>query len=534
MIGSNLFRRMVVGLVGMGMVITLAGCAPAQDEDAATETPPPITEAVEEDIQPTPEPDTDNASEASEAEVEDSPSATATPEPDFPPADALLIDGEPWWVFLASDEANDGRKLWAMNTDGTGLTKLIDERVYAYKTLPQESLSNGLTIAYVTGTQTTCGRVLKIQNVPGGAVQASIPLLLPDLEAECPDTADAHAISEAISTAPSWSPDGSKLAFVGAIDAPNADVYAYDLASGDITRLSDGPDHAHVLSWSPDGRYVIHQAEPTYDFEELLFNPVAGVWAARPDGSGSVPLYDDLPLFDEHLERPYLSTYEFVYGWPAYNEVLLVSTVGYDSNNNNVRLANPDTGAITYIRRCCFETFAFDEESLTWLFLVQEDEDASPYLVFWKDGTEIRIDPEVEITDVRSPGQDVFLGYTHDGAVYRITPEGEFESIPTPDEVGLYPWVYLSPDGEWTIFTPSIWAPDQPGMWMAKTGDEPVLVIDEFVESIYWSPDGPQFYFVSRREEGDIQRLYRLDLSSLEPEFMFGEFYDSSRLEWVP
>ena len=42
---------------------------------------------------------------------------------------------------------------------------------------------------------------------------------------------DALEAMRAISEQPSyrWSPDGTKLAFIGAMDGPSADVYLYDL-----------------------------------------------------------------------------------------------------------------------------------------------------------------------------------------------------------------------------------------------------------------------------------------------------------------
>jgi len=55
---------------------------------------------------------------------------------------------------------------------------------------------------------------------------------------------------------PSFSPDGSRLAFVLRITGPYGELAVADLASGKVRRLTD--DHALALSpaWSPDGRFI--------------------------------------------------------------------------------------------------------------------------------------------------------------------------------------------------------------------------------------------------------------------------------------
>lgn len=57
-----------------------------------------------------------------------------------------------------------------------------------------------------------------------------------------------------------WSPDGSVLAFIGAIHGPTADVYTLDLQSREVRRLTSGPMQATDLYWSPDGQSLVHLA----------------------------------------------------------------------------------------------------------------------------------------------------------------------------------------------------------------------------------------------------------------------------------
>lgn len=55
-----------------------------------------------------------------------------------------------------------------------------------------------------------------------------------------------------------WSPDGTQLAFSGAIDGPSSDLYLYDTTTGEITRLSDGIEQIDGIRWSPSGEWIWH------------------------------------------------------------------------------------------------------------------------------------------------------------------------------------------------------------------------------------------------------------------------------------
>jgi TolB protein len=54
---------------------------------------------------------------------------------------------------------------------------------------------------------------------------------------------------------PSWSPDGTKLAFMGAIGG-NYELQVVDLATGVVTQLTHSPGHDAWPAWSPDGSTI--------------------------------------------------------------------------------------------------------------------------------------------------------------------------------------------------------------------------------------------------------------------------------------
>lgn len=54
---------------------------------------------------------------------------------------------------------------------------------------------------------------------------------------------------------PAWSPDGHTLAFAGMVEG-ESDIYTYDLRSGEVRRLTDGPDSEIMPAWSADGSEI--------------------------------------------------------------------------------------------------------------------------------------------------------------------------------------------------------------------------------------------------------------------------------------
>jgi TolB protein len=57
-----------------------------------------------------------------------------------------------------------------------------------------------------------------------------------------------------VNAAPQWSPDGRKLALTLGGSAGNPDIYILDLATQDLTRITDDPAIDTEPVWAPDGR----------------------------------------------------------------------------------------------------------------------------------------------------------------------------------------------------------------------------------------------------------------------------------------
>ena len=216
-------------------------------------------------------------------------------------SDAPLTDEPSWMVELEPDG------VVVMNADGTGQRLLVpyEPKVFRWGAYDMWFMSaiapSGWTAARVAPT--TDGRAdprLFIFNLPDPSLVAEIPLLADDLRPERvereigdggPETnKDLYLAihSAGFSAGAEWSPDGTQLAFLAAIDGPSADVYLYDTRTNEVSRLTDGPNQPKLLGWSPDGQWVVHSEITDIRLGDGIFYDNLNLWAAAADGSGSI------------------------------------------------------------------------------------------------------------------------------------------------------------------------------------------------------------------------------------------------------
>ncbi|MEM6377088.1 MAG: DPP IV N-terminal domain-containing protein, partial [Bacteroidota bacterium] len=100
---------------------------------------------------------------------------------------------------------------------------------------------------------------------------------------------------------PTWSPDGSRIAFTSSTDQ-GSEIFVYWLESGSLARISQLEGGASGLSWSPDGTKLAFSMFIKESFEYLVKppkKPQGAQWAKHPfmetrlkheaDGSGYMP-----------------------------------------------------------------------------------------------------------------------------------------------------------------------------------------------------------------------------------------------------
>lgn len=78
---------------------------------------------------------------------------------------------------------------------------------------------------------------------------------------------------------PRWSPDGSRLAYVAAVDGGGPQLFVRWMASGESARITGLPDGPSSLAWSPDGQRIAYSMFVPDEPMKL------GAAPAKPDGA---------------------------------------------------------------------------------------------------------------------------------------------------------------------------------------------------------------------------------------------------------
>lgn len=256
--------------------LLLSSCASPMDSTTGPDTTP---QARRETLA------TQTTSERS-SPVSPTPIGTPTllpPLPRLADPDNPLNSTGPWLSFWIEDAKSD-RRLFITNPDGSGMTELHICEDCSWPALSDASPF----VAYVRTNLTSI-------------IQASQPPVAELIIVEVPSFQEVHVIDllgspglenvESLGESdlfevvrlswPSWSPDGSTIAFSAAIDAPNVDLYSFRVADELLTRLSRGPNHARSPRWSPDGATLLYAevAKPPIDYEV----DDLGVWAVNAE-----------------------------------------------------------------------------------------------------------------------------------------------------------------------------------------------------------------------------------------------------------
>ena len=439
-------------------------------------TPQPITPSQAETSRPTPPPTTPQVR----------PTAPPTPRPVL---DGELSRGGPWLVFL-TDEG-----LWVVNSDGSGLARLIDRAGAEFDHFINgaEADSGGrLALVEVDSFYAYSAPRLELLTLPDSQARQLTQLVpegfsVPHEEDPSRDVYNAVSLFNTFG----WSPDGSQLAFAGAMDGPSADLYVYDVAEDLIRRLTSGPSQTLGISWSPDGEWIVHGGAMFFPWG--MAGPRYGmvdVWAARADGSEVRRLYDASDSLDE-----------WVVGWLD-DDTFIVNSVDPERPPLHppwkLRTFNLASGDVRMLREAPFSSVAMSPE--LGKLLVGADEDVLMYDPEAPRGlrlidTTTRLEQVVvedEVSSVRwSSDLDLFLALT-DFGVLAVAPNGDFIDLAVPPGAEGFPAV--SPKGTELAWTGSgLWV----GFLTSSLDQPPRQVFPEPVSLATWGPEGDYLLFFS-------------------------------------
>ncbi|MBN1311525.1 MAG: PD40 domain-containing protein [Anaerolineae bacterium] len=408
------------------------------------------------------------------------------------------------WLAFAADNA-----IWVANADGSRASQITDSAVVA--TSPVAAPSGGHA-AYITASDPLYGGLeLWLLSLPSGESKTITALTSPatetgpdaDVIMDAPGLEIARAIIEIPSLA--WSPDGTMLAFIGAMDGTSADLYVYSLHGGSIRRLTDGPSQGYQPLWSPGGKYILHAGADSFGSGAGYM--MAGVWAAQVDSEEVLTLYQ--PDSSDEIFVEWISNSAFlVYSWSA------------ACGPHNLRTVDVETGEITKIWPGAFfvhggADVAHDPASGAVLITLDEysatssctadEQDRKPglYLANINRSGATYFSDLVAYGHVWDEQSRAFLAHTEDGAI-QITAQGGVTHLPAP--AAATPVV--SPDGTSWVWGSSGFAYTPAGLWIGPVGrSAPEQVFEGSVYNAAWSPDSQRVFFFTN------SKLYVTDRS---------------------
>jgi WD40 repeat protein len=247
------------------------------------------------------------------------PALTPTPYP-------TLSTSGPYLVYLVRTD-DDHQALTLLDADGTG-RKRLPLPDGAYISSIRDNLSpSGEWFAFHTGSASAepYDITLHLMHLPDGEISTVAKLLsdeypanfgpiakrlLQDYPQDYPSeyyTEDslAQLLQEIFIFgihSLGWSPDGRYLAFAGQMDGISSDIYRLDTKYDTITQLTDGPDQIESISWSADGKWILHEASNDPYGEGWSPN----IYAIGGDGSKGKRIFQNTHLWGWTSPTTYL------------------------------------------------------------------------------------------------------------------------------------------------------------------------------------------------------------------------------------
>ena len=417
--------------------------------------------------------------------------ATAEMPTDIQP---LAADDAGTWIILSTPDG-----LWRMRPDGTDLALYYERSPQVSISFTDQTVSPDgryLALLSTSGSSQYDQPTLTIFSVLSGKVLQNIPLTTsetnpsPDSMPGDPKLEAVRSIVEVESYA--WSPDGSRLAFMGVLDGPSSDLYLVSPKSNEITRLTDGPTQVIRPVWSPDGRYIVHVA--VGGLGTGAGYSVKGVWAAAADGSGTKLLYE--PDSGDEIVDGWLDDSRFVvHSWRV------------RCGEEDLRAVDVTTGEQQVLWKNAFSQVAVGRNSSSVLVGINtsscDTDQGTGLLVIPDGGSSFHVLEDDIVAMTWSPDAKLFFVLTEFGMV-AISPSGETIDIDTPIAVGSD---YDFPEVEPATHKLA-WSSEE-GVWISEItsglDNPPRQIISGSAPFARWGPNTDTLFFSI---DGDLYQAH--------------------------
>jgi hypothetical protein len=380
------------------------------------------------------------------------------------------------WLLVETDSG-----LWATNHNGSGLKKLTDIDYWDYR-LPAALQPHGNLIAFISPAGSDLHHMsLNLLSLPEGTITKITDLTSAETEAYA-DLAPGEAGLEALLAVRerhnlAWSTDGQRLAFVGVMDGPTAEIYVYDIVLNKIQRISSDDAQNYSPSWSPDGKTLLYFGTDSFSSGAVL--STNGVWEASGEGMNPSWLYT--PEKDSGAEH--------LVGWMD-DTTAVLDNIYPASGPERLRLYNVVTTKEVMLN----ENWMLAAEADSWRFAVIYADPSGLFLLTSLDETPVHLSQqEVEWIPPVNPGEYFFKVYFTDGSLATYgTSEYDHAVSPTNvmmgtggQDVSVWGWIWL-----WTSD-----AETEPGAWVTGPGADVGRIFDDRAAFPMWDQDSNLFFF---------------------------------------
>ncbi len=259
-----------------------------------------------------------------------------------------------------------------------------------------------------------------------------------------------------------WAPNSRYLAFAGQMNGPSSDIYRYDIQLGTIVQLTDGPEQICGINWSPDGKWILHEASNEPGGEGWAPN----LYAVQADGSKAKKLFESI----------------YLWGWLSSTTYAV-----YDAANgpgaHNLRFIDIETDQPVFQWADTFGAFAIDTQSSVIVI------DSYSYwnsnlkpgtFLIYPSGSQIFVTGDHWSWGLTFRGGEInrFVGSDYGRGIFGISKNGNITKI--TDKFGR---VNISPNYQWMLTHYY----EQPGIDLFSETDEFVRrITDDNPDGIVW------------------------------------------------